>query len=124
MSQKRVATPQSLGTKKEPLQLENSNFTCCFYEYENWSHTLREGHRLRVFENRMLRTIFGPTKDEVAGGWGRLYNEELQNLYASPNVIRVIRSRWIKWMVHVAHMGEMRNVYKTLVRKLETTRKT
>jgi hypothetical protein len=57
----------------------------------------------------MLRRIFGPKREEVAGGWGRLHNEELHNLYASPNIIRVIKSRKMRWMGHVARMEEMRN---------------
>jgi hypothetical protein len=58
-----------------------------------------------VFENRVLRRIFGPKRDEVTGGWRKLYNEELHNLYSSPSIIRIIISRWIKWTGHVARMG-------------------
>jgi hypothetical protein len=60
---------------------------------ETWSLTLREEHRLRVFENRVLRKIFGPKRDEVIGGWRKLYNDELHNLYCSPSIIRIIKSR-------------------------------
>jgi hypothetical protein len=67
---------------------------------------LREEHRLRVFENRMLRGIFGPKRDEVTGEWRRLHNEERNDLYSSPNVIQVIKSR-IRWVGHVARMGEV-----------------
>jgi hypothetical protein len=63
------------------------------YGCETWSLTLREEHRLRVFENRVLRRIFGPRKDEVTGDWRKLHNEELHNLYSSPNIIRIIKSR-------------------------------
>jgi hypothetical protein len=63
------------------------------YVCETWSLTLREEHRLRVFENRVLRRIFGLKRDEVAGGWGILHNEELHNLYSSPGIIRMIKSR-------------------------------
>jgi hypothetical protein len=63
------------------------------YGCETWSLTLREEHRLRVFENRMLRRIFGPKTDEETGGWRKLHNEELHNLYFSPSIIRVIKSR-------------------------------
>jgi hypothetical protein len=75
------------------------------YEYETWSLTLREEHRLRVFENRMLRRIFGPLRDEVTVGWGKLYNEELRCLFSSPNVIKMINSRNMRWSAHVARMG-------------------
>jgi hypothetical protein len=68
-----------------------------------------------VFEKRMLRGIFGPKREEVAGGWRRLHNEELHNLYASPNIIRVRKSGSVVRAGHVAHMGEMRNAYKILV---------
>jgi hypothetical protein len=63
------------------------------YGCETWSLTLRDQHRLRVFENRELRRIFGPKRDEVMGGWRKLHNEELHNLYTSPSIIRMIKSR-------------------------------
>jgi hypothetical protein len=66
------------------------------YGCKTWSLTLRDQHRLRLFKNRALRKIFGPKREEVAGGWRRLHNEELHNLYASSNIIRVIKSR-MKW---------------------------
>jgi hypothetical protein len=72
------------------------------------SQTLREEHRLRLFENRMLRRIFESQREEVAGGWRRLHNEELHNLYASPNIISLIKSRRIILAGHVARMGKMR----------------
>ena len=65
---------------------------------------MREERRLRVFENRALRRIFGPKRDEVTGGWRTLHNEELNDLYASPNIVRVIKSRRMRWAGHVAHM--------------------
>jgi hypothetical protein len=67
---------------------------------------LREEHRLRVFENRVLRKIFGPKRDEVTGGWRKLRNEELHNLYSSPSIITMIKSRMDRWAEHVARMGE------------------
>jgi hypothetical protein len=76
------------------------------YECETWSLTLREEHRLRVFENRVLRRIFGPTRNEVTGEWRRLHNAELHNLYSSPDIIRQIKSRRMRWAGHVACMGE------------------
>jgi hypothetical protein len=81
--------------------------------------TLREEHRLRVFENRVLRRIFGPKRDEVTGGWRKLHNEELHNLYSSPNIIRVIKSRWMRCPGHVALVEEKRNAYRILVGKPE-----
>ena len=64
-----------------------------FYGSKNWSLTLREERRLRVFENCVLRRIFGPKRDEVTGEWRKLHNEELNNLYCSPNIVRVIKAR-------------------------------
>jgi hypothetical protein len=82
---------------------------------ETWSLILREDHRLRVFENRVLRRIFGPKWDEVTGEWRKLHNEELHNLYSSPNIIRQIKLRRMRWVGHVACVGEDGNVYKVLV---------
>jgi hypothetical protein len=81
--------------------------------------TLREEHRLMVFENRVLRRIFRPKREEVVRGWRGLHNEELCNLYTSPNIIRVIKSRRMRWAEHVAHMGKIKNVYYILVGKPE-----
>jgi hypothetical protein len=84
-----------------------------------WSLTLREEHRLRVFENKVLRRIFGPKRDEVTGGWRKLHKEELRDLYSSPSIIRIIKSRRMKWAGHVTRMGEKRNAYRLLVGKPE-----
>jgi hypothetical protein len=92
------------------------------YGCETWSLTLREEHRLRVFENRVLRRIFGPKRDEVTGDWRKLHNGELHNLYTSPDIIRQIKSRRMRWAGHVARMGEERNVYRVLVEKPEGKR--
>jgi len=82
------------------------------YGCETWSLTLREERRLRVFENRELMRIFGPKRDEVTGEWKKLHNEELNNLHSSPNIVRVIKSRSMRWVGHVARMGEGRGVYR------------
>jgi hypothetical protein len=75
------------------------------YGFETWSLTLREEHRLRVFENRVLRRIFGPKRDEVTGEWRKLHTKELYDLYTSPSIIRIIKSRRMRWAGHVARMG-------------------
>jgi len=83
--------------------------------------TLQEEKKLRVFENRVLR-IFGPRRDEVTEEWRRLHNEELNDLYSSPNIVRVIKSRRMRWAGHVARMGGEREVYRILVGKPEGRR--
>jgi hypothetical protein len=75
------------------------------YGCETWSLTFREEHLLRVVENRLLRRIFGPKRDEVTGGWRKLHNEELHGLYSSPGIVRVIKARRMRWAGHVAHGG-------------------
>jgi hypothetical protein len=92
------------------------------YGCETWSLTVREEHKLRVFENRVLREIFGPKMDGVTRGWRKLHNKELHNLYSSPSIIRVIKLRRMRWAGHVERMGKKRNVYKLLVGKPEGKR--
>jgi hypothetical protein len=92
------------------------------YGCETWSLTLREENKLRVFENRILRRVFGPKRDEVAGEWRKLHNEELHILYSSPNIVRQTKSRRMRWAGHVARMGEDRNVYRVLMGKPEGNR--
>jgi hypothetical protein len=92
------------------------------YGCETWSLTLREEHTLRLFENRVLRRIFRPTRDEVTGEWKRLHNEELNDLYSSPNIIRVIKSRRMRWAGHVARTREGRGAYRMLVGRPEGRR--
>jgi hypothetical protein len=91
------------------------------YGCESWSLTLREEHRLRVSESRVLR-IFGPKRDEVTGGWRELHNEELQNFYSSLSIIRIIKSRRIRWAGQVARMEDDRNVCRILVGNPQGTR--
>jgi hypothetical protein len=83
---------------------------------------LREEHRLRMVENRVLRRIYGPKRDEVTGEWRKLHNEELNDLYCSPNIFQMIKSRRIRWAVNVAHTGKRRGVYRILVGKPEGKR--
>ena len=100
----------------------NITLPVVLYGCKAWSLTLREERKLRVFENVVLRRIFGPRRDEVTGEWRRLHNEELNDLYSSPNIVRVIKSRRMRWAGHVARMGEERRVYRVLVGKLEGRR--
>jgi hypothetical protein len=79
---------------------------------ETWSLTLREERSLRVFENRVMRIILGPKRDEVTREWRKLHNEELNDVYASPNIVRVIKSSRIRWVGHVARMGEDRRLQR------------
>ena len=92
------------------------------YECETWSLTLREVRRLRVFENRVLWRIFGPKRDEVTGEWRKLHNEELNDLYCSSNIVRVIKASRMRWAGHVVGMGEGRGIYRVLVGKPEGKR--
>ena len=89
---------------------------------ETWSLTVREQRRLRVSENRVLRRIFGPKRDEVTGDRSKLHNEELSDLYCTPNIVGVIKSRRMRWAGHVARMGERRDVCRVLVGKPEGKR--
>ena len=88
----------------------NIIFPVVLYGCETWSLTLREERKLRVFQNTVLRRIFGPRRDEVTGEWRRLHNEELNDLQSSLNIVRVIKSRRMRWAGHVARMGEERGV--------------
>jgi len=92
------------------------------YGYETSLLTLREERKLRVFQNMVLRRIFGPRRDDVTGEWRRLHNEELNDLYSSPNIVLVIKSRRMRWAGHVACMGDERGVYRVLVGKPEGKR--
>jgi hypothetical protein len=89
------------------------------YGCETWSLTVREKHKLRVFENRVSWRIFEPKRDGVMRGWRKLYNEELHNLYSSPSIIRIKKSRSMRWAGHGAWMREKREVYRLLVGKPE-----
>ena len=80
-------------------------FPVVLYGCETWSLTLMEEHRLRVFENRVLRRVFGPKRDEVKGEWRKLHNEELRDLYSLPNIVRAVKSRRMSWVGHVHAWG-------------------
>jgi hypothetical protein len=106
------------------IRLYFDQFTVCIYlkcilKYQQWFLTLREEHRLRVFENKVLRRIFGPKRDEVTGGWRKLHNEEFRDSYSLPSIIRIIKSRRMRWAGHIARMGGKRNAYRLLVGKPE-----
>jgi len=92
------------------------------YGCETWSLTLMEVCRLRVFDNRVLRRVFGPKRDEVTGEWRKLYYEELNELYSLPNIVRVVKSGRMRRVGHVACMGEDRGVHRVLVGKPEGKR--
>jgi hypothetical protein len=104
------------------VKIYNTIILPVLYGCETWSVTLREEHRLRVFEIRVLRRMFGPKRDEVTGEWRKFHNEELHIFYSSPNIIRQIKSRRMRWAEHVARMGEERNLYRVLVGKPEGKR--
>jgi hypothetical protein len=89
------------------------------YGCETWSLTSREESRLSVFENRVLRRIFGPLRDEITMKWRKLQSEELNDLYSSLNIVQVIKSRRMRWAGHVARMGESTGVCRVLVGKPE-----
>jgi len=89
---------------------------------ETWSLTLREERRLRVFENRVLRRVFGPKRDELTGEWRKLHYEELSDLYSLPSIVQVVKSRRMRWAGHVVRMGQGRGVYRVLVGKPEGKR--
>ena len=114
--------PFSLLSKNLKIKLHRTIILpVVLYGCETWSLTLREERKLRVFENMVLRRIFGNKRDEITGEWRKLHNEELNGLYSSPNtcIVRVIKSRRTRWAEHVERMGDRRGVYRVLVGKPE-----
>jgi len=87
------------------------------YGCEIWSITLADEHKLRVLENKVLKKIYGPKQGDMAGEWRRLHNKELHGLYDSPDVVRIMKSRRLRWAGHVARMGEKRRLYSIVVGK-------
>jgi hypothetical protein len=96
----------SLVSKNLKIKIYTTIILPVFYGCETWSLVLREKCRLKVFENRVLRRTFKPNRDEVTGEWRKLHNEELNDLYSSPTIVGVIKSRRMKWIGHVANMRE------------------
>jgi len=94
------------GTRTNLCYYSSLSEVRVLYGCETWSPTLREERRQWVFENRVLRRIFGPKRDEVTGEWRKLHNEELIDLYSSPNIVRVIKSKRMRWAGHVARIEE------------------
>ena len=95
------------------IKIYRSIILSVVYGCKTWSLTLWEERGLRLFKNRVLRRIFGPKKDEVTGKWRKLHNEELNDLFCPSNIVRLIKSRRVRWAEHVAPMGEKRGVYRT-----------
>jgi hypothetical protein len=108
-----------LLSKNTRIKIHRTIILLVVFGCETWSLTLREERRLRVFENRLLKRIFGPKRDEVTGEWGKQHNEELNDLYSSPTTVWVIKSRRMRWVGHVASMREGRGVYRVVVGKPE-----
>ena len=103
---------------KIKIYVQNNNFAFVLCGYETWLLTLKEEHRLRVFENGVLRRIFEPKRDEVTGDWRKIHKENLYNLYSSPKK-QVIKLRRMRWTGHVACMGDRGGAYRILVGKPE-----
>ena len=113
----------SLLSKKLKIKIYRSIIlSVVLYGCETWSLTLREESKLRVFENRVLRRVFGTKRNEVTGEWRKLHNDLLSDLYSLPNIVRVVKSRRMRWAGHVARMGEGRDVHRVLVGKPEGKR--
>ena len=97
-------------------------YVCIMYVCVCVCVSLRDERRLRVFENRVVRRVFGPKRHEVTGEWSKLHNEELSDLYSLPNIVRVVKSRRMRWAGHVARMGDGRGVHRVLIGKREGKR--
>ena len=111
-SLEKILSSHLLSKKLEGNTYKTIILPVLLYGGETWSLTLREEHRLRVFENKVLRKIPRAKRDEITGEWRKLYNAELHALYSSPNIIRNFKSRRLRWAGHVARMGQSRNAYR------------
>ena len=121
-SLEKILSSRLLSKKLKVKTYKTIILPAVLYACETWSFTLREKHRLRVFENKVLRKIFGAKKDEITGEWRKLHMAELHALYSSPNIIRSINSRRLRWAGHVARMEQSRNAYRVLEGKPEGKR--
>ena len=101
----------NLLSKNMKIKIDINIILLILYRCETWLLTMREELRLRVFENMVLWRMFGPRRDEVTGEWRKLHNEELNDLYCSPNIVRAIKLRRMRWAAHVARMGGNGDVY-------------
>jgi dihydrofolate reductase len=101
-----LLSSRSLSKNLKNKIYRNITLPVVLYGRETWSLILREERRLRVFENRVLSRVFGTKRDEVTEEWRKLHNEELNDLYSLPKIVRVVKSRRMRWAGHVAHMGE------------------
>jgi hypothetical protein len=117
-----LLTSRLLSTNVKVKIYKTINLRVVLYGCETWSLTLREERRLKVYENRVMRRIFGPKRDEVTGEWRKFHSEERHNLYSSPDIIRQIKSRRMRWVGHVARMEEYRKAYNVLMGKPEGKR--
>jgi hypothetical protein len=122
LSIQNVLSSRLLSNNVKAKIYKNVILPVVLYGCATWSVTLREEHKQRIFEDRVLRRLFGPKRDGVTGGWRKLHNEELHNLYSSSSIIRIIKSRRMIWAGYVARMGEKRNVYRLLLGKPEGKR--
>ena len=116
-SLEKILSSRLLSKKSKVKTYKTIILPVVLYGCESWSLTLREEHRLRVFENKVVRKIFRAKKDEITGEWRKLHNAKLHALYSSPNIIRNLKSRRLRWAGHVARMDESRNAYRVLVGK-------
>ena len=116
-SLEKILSSHLLSKKLKVKTNETIILAVVLYGCETWSLTLREEHRLRVFENKALRKIFGVKKDDITGEWRMLHNAELHALYSTTNIIRNPKSRRLRWAGHVARMDQFRNAYRVLVGK-------
>ena len=122
-SLEKILSSRLLSKKLKVKTYETIILPVVLYGCEIWSLTLKEKHRLRVFEKEVLMKIFGAKRDEITGEWRKLHNSELHALYSSPNIIRSLKSRRLRWAGHVARMEQFRNAYRVLVGKPEGKRR-